>query len=71
MKNHRLQQANAGHTRKLWLLAVLLVAALAMTGCYVEPDRIVDDTNGLTVATGGQQFDTVITPTPAVTATPT
>ena len=71
VKNHRLQQANAGHTRKLWLLAVLLVAALAMTGCYVEPDRIVDDTNGLTVATGGQQFDTVITPTPAVTATPT
>ncbi len=71
MKDHRLQHKNAGHARKLGLLAVLLAAALVMTGCYMEPDRIVDDNNGLTVGTGGQQFDTVITPTPTVTATPT
>ena len=70
MKNHRLQQKNTAHARKVWLLAALLAGALAMTGCYMEPDRIVDDNNGLTVATGGQQFDTVITPTPNVTATP-
>jgi len=49
----------------------MLIAALAMTGCYVEPDRIVDDNNGLTVGTGGQDFQTVITPTPSVTTTPT
>ena len=70
MKNNRFKQKDAGHARKLLLLAALLVAASIMTGCYMEPDRIVDDNNGLTVATGGQQFDTVITPTPEVTATP-
>ncbi|MCE5342252.1 MAG: peptidoglycan-binding protein [Eubacteriales bacterium] len=71
MKNQKIKHPNTGHAWKLGLLAVFLVAALAMTGCYMEPDRIVDDTNGLAVVTGGQQFETVITPTPAVTATPT
>ncbi|MEA4928545.1 MAG: peptidoglycan-binding protein [Candidatus Limiplasma sp.] len=70
MKNVRLRQNQTRHTRKIVLLTALLAAALVMTGCYMEPDRIVDDTNGLTVATGGQQFQSVITPTPVVTATP-
>ncbi len=70
MKHERTHTNNAGHARKLWLLAALLAGALALTGCYMEPDRIVDDNNGLTVATGGQTFDTVITPTPVATATP-
>ncbi len=71
MKNQQIKRPGTGHARKLGLLAVFLAAALAMTGCYMEPDRIVDDTNGLTVATGGQQFDTVITPVPSATASPT
>ena len=60
MKDDRLKQKDAGHARKLLFLAALLVAALVMTGCYMEPDRIVDDNNGLTVAPGGQQFDTLL-----------
>jgi peptidoglycan hydrolase-like protein with peptidoglycan-binding domain len=71
VKNQQIKRPGTGHARKLGLLAVFLAAALAMTGCYMEPDRIVDDTNGLTVATGGQQFDTVITPVPSATASPT
>ena len=67
VSNKRNPSTPAGHARKTLLLAALLVAALAMTGCYMEPDRVVDDTNGLAVATNGQQFQTVITPTPVVT----
>ena len=53
------------------LLFTLLVASIiVLSGCYMEPDRIVDDNSGLTIGTGGQQFDTIITPTPAVTITP-
>ena len=53
-------------------LCVVLLAALAvLTACYMEPDRVVDNQNGLTVDQNGQSFDTVITPTPVVTATPT
>ena len=70
MKNERTHTTNTRHARKLWLLAGLMAGALALTGCYMEPDRIVDDNNGLAVATGGQTFDTVITPEPVVTATP-
>ena len=58
--------------RKRALLAgLLLLACLALSACYMEPDRIVDNNNGLTVGDGGQGFDTVITPTPTVTVTPT
>ena len=53
-------------------LCLLLLTALAvLSACYMEPDRVVDADNGLTVDNGGQSFDTVITPTPVVTATPT
>lgn len=69
MENDRTHTNQSRHTRKLWLLAVLLVGALALTGCYMEPDRIVDD-NGLANATGGQTFAPLQTDTPAVTATP-
>lgn len=44
---------------------------VVLSSCYMEPDRTFDDNTGLPVGTGGQQFDTVITPTPSTTATPT
>ena len=53
------------------LIALLLGAVVILSSCYLEPDRIVDDNNGLTIGTGGQQFDTVVTPIPQATATPT
>ncbi|MBN1777309.1 MAG: peptidoglycan-binding protein [Clostridiales bacterium] len=69
MKNNRVMQAVKRHRRLL--LPVLLVAvALVLSGCYVEPDRIVDDSNGLTIGTEGQNFDIVITSPPVATPTP-
>ena len=53
------------------LLLVLALACWAMSACYMEPDRVVDNNNGLTVDNNGQNFETVITPTPQATATPT
>ncbi len=70
MKNNRVLQSVRRH-RKLLLLLLLMGVALVLSSCYVEPDRIVDDTNGLTIGTEGQEFETVITPTPNVTPTPT
>lgn len=69
MKNNRMMQSLRRH-RKLLLLLLLSAVALVLSSCYVEPDRIVDDTSGLVIGTEGQQFDVVITPTPAATPTP-
>ena len=69
MKNNRMMQSVRNH-RKLLLLALLLVVALVLSSCYVEPDRVVDDTDGLTIGTEGQNFQAVITPKPEPTDTP-
>ena len=72
MRQQLRQHKMTGSARKkLVLLCLLAALALALSSCYMEPDRIVDGNDGLTVGTGGQQFDAVITPTPEVTATPT
>ena len=65
-----MKHPNAMKKRAL-LAGLLLLACLALSACYMEPDRIVDNNNGLNVGDGGQGFDTVITPTPTVTVTPT
>ena len=50
---------------------LLLVAVVILSGCYLEPDRLVDDNNGLTVGTGGADFNPIVTSVPQATATPT
>lgn len=60
----------SGISKRVVLLALLVLACAALSACYMEPDRVVDN-NGLTVDNNGQNFETVITPTPNVTATPT
>jgi peptidoglycan hydrolase-like protein with peptidoglycan-binding domain len=70
MKNNRVTKLLRGH-RKLLLLLLLLGVAVVLSSCYVEPDRIVDDSNGLTIGTEGQNFDIVITSPPPATPTPT
>ena len=52
------------------LLCVLLLSCVVLSACYMEPDRVVDNQNGLNVD-DPQGFTTVITPTPTVTVTPT
>lgn len=69
MKNNRVTKFLRGH-RKLLLLLLLLGVAVVLSSCYVEPDRIVDDSNGLTIGTEGQNFDIVITTPPPATPTP-
>lgn len=55
--------------KRVALLFILALACVVLSACYMDPDRVVDNqNNGLDVGQGG--FDTVITPTPAVTATP-
>ncbi len=49
------------------LLALLVLACVAMSACYMEPDRVVDN-NGLD--NNGQNFETIITNTPVPTNTP-
>lgn len=57
--------------RRVALLVMLLLACLALSACYMEPDRVVDPNNGLNVGNGGQDFQNVITAAPTVTVTPT
>lgn len=53
------------------LLIVLLLAAFALlSGCYMEPDRIVGDGAGLTVGSDSVPFQNIV-PSPTATPTPT
>ena len=70
MKNNRVMKILHGR-RKLLLVLLLLGVAVVLSSCYVETDRTIDDTNGLTIGDGGQNFDIVITTPPPATATPT
>ena len=57
--------------KRLCLALCLALACALMSACYMEPDRVVDDTNALTGDGTSQNFQTVITNTPEVTNTPT
>lgn len=56
--------------KRLVLFSLLLLSCIVLSACYMEPDRVVDNQNGLNVS-DQQGFTTVITPTPTVTVTPT
>ena len=70
-RNSDAQRGMATLAKRAGLLMVLVLACWLMSACYMEPDRVVDANNGLTVDNNGQNFENVITPTPEVTATPT
>ncbi|MBP3542293.1 MAG: peptidoglycan-binding protein [Clostridia bacterium] len=60
----------AASVKKRVLFAALMVlACLTMSGCIVEPDRVMDDVT--TFPQAGQNFSTVVTNTPVPTNTPT
>ena len=62
---------NASVMKRMAMLAMLIAACFVLSACYMEPDRVVDNQNGLTVGDTQQNFQNVITPTPTVTPTPT
>lgn len=65
------ERKSASASKRLAMAVMLGLVCLLLTACYMEPDRVVDGDNGLTVGDNAQTFDTVITPTPTVTITPT
>lgn len=62
---------------KKWLLAGVVVSALALSGCYMAPDQgALDDTNNLTVGNNTLPFNSIAplptnVPTPVPTPVPT
>jgi len=64
------RKGGASAAKRLALALILIVACALMTACYMEPDRVVDAGNTLDNS-GKQDFQTVITDTPAPTNTPT
>ena len=68
---HTTDRSRHARLKRAAVAALLLAACVVLSACYMEPDRVVDSNNGLTVGDGGQTFDTVVTPTPSVTPTPT
>ena len=64
------RKGGASSAKRLALALVLIAACALMTACYMEPDRVVDAGNALDNS-GNQNFQTVITDTPAPTDTPT
>lgn len=65
------ERKSASASKRMAMAVMLALVCLLLTACYMEPDRVVDGDNGLTVGDNAQTFDTVITPTPTVTITPT
>ncbi len=59
-----------GTTKRLLLAAMLVLACVMLSSCYTDPDDRAFD-NGDFNLQGGMNFQTVITNTPQVTATPT
>ncbi len=57
--------------KRVCLLVMLVCACFVLSACYMEPDRVVDNQNGLTMGDTQQNFQNVITPTPSATPTPT
>ena len=72
MKQYRseFRKGGASAAKRLALALILIAACALMTACYMEPDRVVDAGNALNDS-GNQNFQTVITDTPAPTNTPT
>ena len=64
---HATDRSRHARLKRAAVAALLLAACVVLSACYMEPDRVVDSNNGLTVGDGGQTFNTVVTPTPSVT----
>jgi len=61
---------SASVMKRAAMLVLLVLACVVLSGCYMDPDRVVDNQNGLNDG-DSPDFTNVITPTPTVTATPT
>jgi len=65
------KKVSASVMKRTAMLVMLVIACFALSACYMDPDRVVDNQNGLNPGEVQQDFDNVLTPTPTVTATPT
>ena len=65
------KKISASVTKRAAMLVMLLLACVVLSACYMDPDRVVDNQNGLTAGDPQQNFENVITPTPSATPVPT
>lgn len=64
------KMSSASVMKRAAMLAVLVIACFVLSACYMDPDRVVDNQNGLDMG-NTQNFENVITPTPSATPVPT
>ncbi len=64
------KMSSASAMKRAAMLAVLVIACFVLSACYMDPDRVVDNQNGLSMG-DTQEFQNVITPTPSATPVPT
>lgn len=64
------KMSSASVMKRAAMLAVLVIACFVLSACYMDPDRVVDNQNGLNMG-DTQEFQNVITPTPSATPVPT
>ena len=68
---HMRKKISVSVMKRAAMLMMLVLACVLLTACYMDPDRVVDNQNGLNAGDTDQDFQNVITPTPSVTPTPT
>ena len=50
---HATDRSRHARLKRAAVAALLLAACVVLSACYMEPDRVVDSNNGLTVGDGG------------------
>ena len=64
------KENSASFLKRAAMLVMLCIACFVLSACYMDPDRVVDNQNGLDMG-NTQNFENVITPTPSATPVPT
>ncbi|MDD3334866.1 MAG: peptidoglycan-binding protein [Eubacteriales bacterium] len=70
MNANKGKKSSMALAKRVTFVLLLCLVCIALSACYMDPDRVVDENNGLNNG-GNENFAPVVTDTPYATATPT
>jgi len=67
---HMRKKISVSVMKRAAMLMMLVLACVLLTACYIDPDRVVDNQNGLNAGDTPEDWQNVITSAPPATPTP-